>query len=228
MRRKPKTAVEFVAELEAQPEYVARKREFEEKRQDSVRQHRLIARPVIEDLKKAGYAIKTLDELRTSGTRYDSAVPVLLKWLPLISDESVKESIVRTLSVPWAKPAAVMPLIAEFLGAPESADNLKWAIGNALRVVGDDSVFDHLRGLVRDSRHGKARQMIVLSLGKMKDPRVVDTLVELLDDEDVSGHALDALIKYDPRIAHRHLERFVGDWRPWVRKLAIKTLSKLG
>src|ERR1700722_16818738 len=225
MRQKPKTAVEFVVELEAQPEYVARKREFEEKRQDSVRQHRLIARPVIEDLKKAGYGIKTLDELRTSGTRYESAVPVLLKWLPLISDESVKESIVRTLSVPWAKPTAVMPLIAEFLAAPESADGLKWAIGNALWVVGDDSVFDHLQGLVRDPRHSKARQMIVLSLGKMKDPRVGDTLVELLDDEDVSGHALKALIKYNPQIAGRHLERFVGDWRPWVKKLATKALA---
>ncbi len=213
--------------MKTQPEYNACRRELEEIRQDRVRQHALIARPVIENLKQAGYPVESLDELRTSGAPYKSAIPILLRWLPSISDERVKESVVRTLSVPWAKPAAAMPLIAEFLAAPESAEGLKWAIGNALEVVGDDSVFDRLAELAANSRHGRARQMIVLSLGKMKDPRAFDILVDLLADDEVSGHALMALVKLDAQRARPHIERFANDPRAWVRKRCIQALSKL-
>ena len=131
------------------------------------------------------------------------------------------------MSVPWAKPRAALPLIAEFLTASQKDSGLKWAIGNALAVVADQSLFEQLCELVRDRRHGTARQMIVLALGKIKNPRAIDALIELLDDDDVSGHALSSLLKLKARKARPHFQRFLNDPRGWVRKIAAKAVARL-
>ena len=225
--RKPKTAAEFVAELNADPGFVARKGAFDAKRQQESQQHQLTAQPVLEELRQAGFVVESLDQLRHSGAAYKGAIPVLLRWLPLVPNEDVKESIVRALSVPFAKPVAARPLIVEFLRAGESSSGLKWAIGNALEVVADESVLDDLCELALDRRHDIARQMIVLRLGKSKNPRVVDVLIQLLDDDQVSGHAVSALGRLRAQKARPHLERFLTDWRSWVRKKAAKALAKL-
>lgn len=69
---------------------------------------------VIRDLASVGYMVESLSDLRHSGARYREAVPVLLKWLSLVSDRLVKDEIVRALSVPWAKLVATRPMIDEF------------------------------------------------------------------------------------------------------------------
>ena len=96
---------------------------------------------------------------------YRSDVPILLRWLPQISDGAVKEDIARTLPVPWAKPAAAHMLIAEFKNAMHPhGDGLHWAIVNGLAVAGDDSVFEHLIELIQDGRSRKACEMLALAL----------------------------------------------------------------
>jgi len=94
-------------------------------------------------------------------------------------------------------------------------------------VVADQSLFEQLCELVRDRRHGTARQMIVLALGKIKNPRAIDALIELLDDDDVSGHALSSLLKLKARKARPHFQRFLNDPRGWVRKIAAKAVARL-
>ena len=113
---------------------------------------------LLDELAEVGFPVVSLTELRTSGVRYRAAVPVLLWWLPVMSDRRVKEELVRALSVPWARPVAALPLIAEFGRVDERVDptgtGLRWAIGNALSVVADDSVFDELVRLVEVSHPG--------------------------------------------------------------------------
>lgn len=180
------------------------------------------------ELAEAGFPVASLTELRTSGLRYRAAVPVLLRWLPTVSDRQVKEDLVRALSVPWARPVAARPLIAEFdRVADPTGTGLRWAIGNALSVVSDDSVFDDLVRIVEDRVFGKARQMVVLGLGRSKRPEVVPVLIGLLGDEEVSGHAVKALGKLRAQDARPALERMVSDPRSWVRREAQKALAKL-
>lgn len=69
---------------------------------------------LLAELAHAGYPVSSLDELRTSGCRYVEAVPVLLRELERETEPRTKEWIVRTLSVPWAKPAAIKPMLREF------------------------------------------------------------------------------------------------------------------
>lgn len=186
---------------------------------------------LLAELAEAGFPVGSLTELRTSGVRYRAAVPVLLRWLPAVSDRHVKEDLVRALSVPWARPVAARPLIEEFERVDERVDpagtGLRWAIGNALSIVADDSVFDDLVRLVEDRTFGRARQMVVVGLGQSKRPEAVGVLVGLLDDEDVSGHVVKALAKLGVEEARPALERMVSDPRAWVRNEARKALTRL-
>jgi len=185
--------------------------------------------PVLRDLAAAGFPVATIAGLRHQPLDYRRAIPILLRWLPLVQRSAVKEDIVRNLSVKWAKPFAAQPLIDEFLAADDRDETgLKWAIGNALSVVADDGVFDQLVALARDRRHHSARQMVVVALGKMRDARSVDVLIELLDDDEVAGHALMALRKLKAARARPHVERFLHHPKTWVRAEAKKALAKMG
>ena len=59
--------------------------------------------PILAELTSAGFKSRSLADLRHSGIRYRDAVPVLLDWLPRITDRKVKTEIVRALSVVWLR-----------------------------------------------------------------------------------------------------------------------------
>jgi HEAT repeat protein len=104
---------------------------------------------------------------------------------------------------------------------------IKWAIGNALSVVADDRVFEQLAAIAEDKRHGHDREMVALALGNMKDPRAVDVLVRLLDDDQVAGHAIMALGKLRARGVRSKIEPFLDHPKTWVRREARKALKRM-
>lgn len=127
----------------------------------------------------SGFKVQSVGELRQSGAEYPTAVPILVRWLPRIENEQVKEDIVRTLSVPWAAPDAGPALIAEFQKADgQQRDGLRWAIANGLAVTADDAVFDQLVAVVTDRKYGKAREMLALAMGNCHNPRAVNVLID--------------------------------------------------
>lgn len=183
---------------------------------------------VLRELAEVGYEFDSLADLRTSGSRYREAVPVLLSALGSVTDRKVKGEIVRALSVPWAKPAATRPLIEQFKEVEdESGLGLRWTIGNALEVVWDDSLFDELVQLARAREFGRAREMVVLGMGRSKRAEAGRVLIELLEDPAVSGHAVKALRKLKVPDAQPGLERMLDDDRAWVRKEAQRALAAL-
>jgi len=104
---------------------------------------------------------------------------------------------------------------------------LRWAIGNALEVTWDDERVDDLIKLARDRSFGRAREMVVLGLGRSSRPEAGRVLIDLLDDPDVNGHAVKALRKLREPAARVGLERMLGDHRSWVRKEAQRALNDL-
>lgn len=130
--------------------------------------------------------------LARSSFDYASAMPVLLRALPMVTDPAVKEAIVRSLTHRLAKPFAARLMIEEF--KLTSDFGLGWVIGNALDTVSDESVQDDLIELARDRRYGQSRQMIVMRLGRFpRSGRMVEILTELARDDDVALHAMSAL-----------------------------------
>ncbi|MHA6525120.1 HEAT repeat domain-containing protein [Tessaracoccus sp. G1721] len=185
---------------------------------------------LLEELAGVGYPVASVADLRSSGTRYRAAVPVLLRWLDRSEDTFEKEEIIRALSVPWARDDALDPLVALFRSAAltgQENELLRWAIGNALEVLWADSRFDELVALARDASFGKAREMIVLGLGRSKRSEASEALIELLDDAVVSGHAVMALRKLKVPEARPALQRMLDDDRAWVRKEAQRALAAL-
>jgi len=227
----PKSAAELMAELQQDPEYLARMREQHRQRRESVESYAQAAAPLLKDLAAIGFHLDTVGDLRQSRTEYRSAVSTLLHWLPRISDLNVKEDIVRTLSVPWAKPEAAWGLIEEFETARDPAyEGLRSAIASGLAVVADDTVFEELVRLVQDTRYGRAREMLALALGNMQNPGAPSVLLELLDrerDEQVVGHAVMALGKLKAPDARGRLEGLTQHPNLWVREEARKALAKI-
>ena len=201
--------------------------------QQAMDEFRQAAAPVFEDLAQAGYPLDRLSDLYrkkpyANKSNYQRAVPILLRWLPQIDDLRVKSEIVSTLSVKWARPTAAPILIDEFLRAPDyTVSSYKWAIGNALSVVADDSVFDEIVKLVQDKQHGKAREMVVVALGNMSNPRAVDVLLNLLNDDEVAGYAIIALGKLKEEEFKKSIEPFLDHPKAWIRKEAKRALSKI-
>ncbi len=186
---------------------------------------------ILADISAVGFDVESLADLRESGIRYRDAIPVLLRWLPEVREQQVKEEIVRALSVPWAKPAATQLLIEEFRNIDASADpsglGLRWTVGNALEVLFDDAHFDELAELAQNRRYGRSREMIVLGLGKSKRPEAVNVLLRLIHDPDVDGHAVSALRKLKTPEARAAFEHKLNDTRAWVRNEARRALAKL-
>lgn len=190
---------------------------------------------LLADLAAVGEPVADLWDLVNSPVRRPAAVPVLLDWLRHLDDrvaepgrERLREGIVRALTVPDARPVAAPELIAQFRAvADPTGFGVRWAIGNALAVVADDSVFADLADLARDPAHGPARQMLLAALGRSRDPRAAEVVLSLLTDEDVVSHALAALAKLKPAGARPAVELLLSHPKPLVRKEAKKALAKL-
>lgn len=206
----------------------AREQEWEQQRREAAARYQEVAGPVLADLAQAGFLVTEVGALRHQKIEYKEAIPILLRWLARVNDVRVKEDIVRTLSVPWASPIAAPALIDEYRRAQDpTGTGLKWVIGNGLSIVADDRVFDELVELVQDRQHGRAREMVAVALGNMRNPRAVEVLVALLADDEVAGHALIALGKLKAKQARSHVERFLAHPKAWVRQEAKRTLTKI-
>jgi len=202
-------------------------RELEKRKIAASREYYEAAAPLFAELSVAGYEVKSLDIFAHSDAHKD-ALPILVKWFPRMTNSRVKESIVRALSVPWAKGIAERELIAEFRNIPYGANmGLKWAIGNALEVLASDEIFEDIAELVQDRDHGTARQMLVMALGKMKNPRAVNVLIGLLEDDEVAGHAIIGLRKLNAIETRSYILPFIKHPKTWIRREAKKALNKM-
>jgi HEAT repeat protein len=182
------------------------------------------------------FAARDIPEAGIRAPRFDfeAAAPVLVDWLPRVKTALVKERIVRSLTgEKVATPLALEPLVAEFRRADDHG--LKWAIGNALATLADDSIADELVELAQDRRHGSSREMLMDALARTKDERALGALVELVDDDEVAGHAISALRRLGPKSslpylerARASLERQAADGEtPLARRQASAALARL-
>jgi len=81
---------------------------------DEIRKSSEVVKPLLDQLVELGYKVKSLSDLRHQRKPWKTALPILLSWLSNGDDLSVKEDIVRCLSVPWVGNKATAELIEEF------------------------------------------------------------------------------------------------------------------
>jgi len=151
----------------------------------------------------------------------------------------VKEAIARSLTGEAAADGiSAKALVNEFGSAPDTAEwtLAKWAFGLALSTLADASVADELIDLLRQRRHGMARQMLCEALRRTNDPRAPEVLIGLIDDRDIGGHAIHALRSYGPKSSLPHLRRARPELEKvlmdanasgFARRMARKSLERL-
>lgn len=233
-RKRAAKAEELTEELEADPEWVARRDQKERERQRIVEKNLRDAAPIIEDLARGGFHVKWVADLYNRRMNYEAAIPILLDWFPRIDNPDVKEDVARALTVSWARPQAAPLMLSELreLRDSETHRSLRFAIANALTQVGDDSVFDDLVELVRDARYGwEERGVLAHALANTRERReqAIKVLRELLssDEEAIAINAMIALGELRATEARAEIEPFLEHEEGWVRQEAKEALRKL-
>jgi len=184
---------------------------------------------IVTALRRVGVEVTDVWDLVNTRQAYPRAIPLLIDFIKEGSaDRRTLEALVRALTVKEARGLAGRPLVQLFRSRPHEENNsLKWAIGNALSVVADESLLDDIITLVTDRQHGRSRQMLAEALGTMKSARAVEVLIELLEDEEVAGHAVTALGKLRARRARTLIERFLKHPTTWIRNQAKQALARI-
>lgn len=155
-----------------------------------------------------------------------SCVPTIKEWIFKVKSNDVFETLIRLLAIPPLKKTSTAKEIIGQFYRPGISDVTKWAIGNTMEVIANDEVLDDIIAIIDDKSNGKAREMFAVSLGNMKDPKVVPYLVNLLDDEDMTGHAIMGLSKLKAVSTIDDIRKAENHPRTWVRKEAQKTVRK--
>lgn len=178
---------------------------------------------LIRDVREKGIEINSINDLMGISRKHRDLVPILLRSLQEIDDESDKEFIVRCLGVRGFNEAS-KPLIDEF----HKSNNLsyKWAIGNTLSIIQDKFSLSELIKIAKEKEHGISRQMIIHGLGSYKSENVKDVLVELLNDVEVVGHAISAIAKMGDASLVKYIEPFLSCKVKWIRNEANRVINK--
>jgi hypothetical protein len=184
MKRKPIAASELMAQLQANPEFTARRdlAEAEILRREHV--YRLAEAPLIDDLKAVGFAVQSAWDFVNTSTDYVKAVPVLLAHLPRPYPPAVREGIARALALPEAKNAGWRVITDLYVN--ETDPRVQDGLATAIAAAADDEVIGDVVALARNKRFGSSRLLLLSALECSSDPQAREGLSELATDPDLA------------------------------------------
>jgi HEAT repeat protein len=180
------------------------------------------------DLKSVGVIIhEDIYELVNSREKYTEAIPILINLLPKIEESSLKEGLIRALSIKEAKGIADRILIEEF-NKDSLNSYLRWAIGNALRFTLSKENLEGALEIASNKRFGSDRQEILTAISKFKDGRVEQILIDSLDDDEIAVHAIQGLGRLKSQKAKQKLESLKHHKDPLIKnevKIALQRIQ---
>ena len=189
-REKSTSAADFLAELNADPEYVRTRAARENAQVLREAEISLITRPLLQELTAAGYTATSLDELLTKYAPLPSAIVILLlDSLSEVADIAVQEQIVRALGAS-AGAFDGTSLITVFENTHSAG--LQYAIANTMAQADVRDVAHWILDAVQDPARGTARQMLALAAARRNSPTLANPILLGLLDE-LPGHAALAL-----------------------------------
>jgi len=222
---------ELIRRLESDPEYQKKIAEMERKDPRYYAALREEDAQVCAALREVGVEVDSVYDLLEWKKNPDVAIPVLLEWLTRCKVRRIKEGVIRALGGPRAGKEVVRALIAVLDDCVAKKEpELCWVLGNAISIAAEPRDFDELLRLVRDPRYGDARQMLAMALGRKgaKNKEVaMETLVALLDDPVVQGHALTGLRYLRMEASRAAIEPLLSHEKAWIRKGARGALAAL-
>ena len=188
-KRKPKSADEFMKELEADPEYQAAQAEQEEETAKKDKEFADAEAPLVKALSEAGVEVDSIwDLVNDRSNDYASAVPVLEEHLKDSSyPDRVREGIARSLS--FRKAASAWPTIVDLYRSTTDSFDLQQGLAAAMAGTVTDETVDELVKEARQDAHGESRPTLLLGLRRLKSPAAKEALESLVDDPDLGENA---------------------------------------
>ncbi len=184
---------------------------------------------LLTELNKVGIIIDDIYDLVNTNVPYPEAVPILIKFLKDgISHQGIKSGVIRALAVPEAKGKIGTILLNEFYNTPTDNISLRWTIGNTMEVVISEEDIDEVIKIVGDKVNGMSRQMFALALGKIPSEKSEDVLIQVLNDDEIAPHALEALGKLKSKKAKDKILKLTSHSNSLIKKEAKKALKKIG
>jgi hypothetical protein len=173
------TAGEFLAKLENDADFVARREEQNRAAEAKAEALRIDEAPLVTDLRAAGYDVTSVWDLVNSSSNYVGAIPILLSHLARSYSSPTREGIARALGIRDA--IDEWPVLR---GRYENEGDLRVRDGlaAALSAIANDSVIDSVIALIQDSANGPSRVLLLRALAKSKAPRARETLMALRSD----------------------------------------------
>jgi len=184
---------------------------------------------IYKELENAGVNTAKYSSLLAISESYSKAIPVFVEFFKNEEFDSMrtKEMLVRALTVKEAKGIVNEILISEYHKYPEKGfESYRWAIGNTFTAIITKEDEDNIIDIVSNKSNGNSRQMFVYALKAIKSIRVENTLIDLLDDRDVTGHAIYALGCMKSQKAKAKIEFLLNDKSAYIRREAKKALKK--
>lgn len=184
----------------------------------------ILMKELIKEANESNFEVEDFNQLNAMKRKIKNFVPTLIKYLYMFEQDNYRNAIVGILGVKGFYDATET-LLKLYNHNEKKID--KWAIGDALYSIQDKRFEHEYIEMVSNKHDGNSRQMIVILLGKLRCEQAIQTLINLLKDDDVCGHAIMALGYFkDIELLH-HIEPFLAHDNRWVRKEAEKAMKKI-
>lgn len=161
-----KTAAELMAELQADPEYVADRQRRDDELARREAEWRLAEAPLVEELRTAGFEVDSAWDLVNTSTPYPAALPILLRHLQRPYPDRVREGIARALAVRDSRFG--WESLAQLYREEPAGTDAKDGLAVALSAAADEDVADQLIDLAGDDEHGDSRLLLLRGLKRLE------------------------------------------------------------
>lgn len=154
------------------------------------------------------------------------AMPVLLEWLPRVTNEKLREAMVRHLAIK-ARDGVVAEALIEEYHRPGSA-SYKWVVADTLTFACERRHFSAITDLAADTSHGMGRQPLVGMLWRIKTPAADEILLKALANPDTALAAMSALRRrFGNPAARQHIASLLQHPDQRVRGAASQQLRRI-
>lgn len=149
----------------------------------------------------------------------------LLKLYYKAKYENEKIALLEDLAAIGCNKDILVKLILEVFDS-DNQNIYLWEYGDLLYCIKNFRFMDQYLKIISNKSLGSDRQMVILLVGKSKIPEAIPVLKELLSDETVYGHALDALSHYKGSDILEIMNLYKNCKVKWIRDIALKYIKK--
>ena len=181
-------ADELMRELANDPEWVGAQDRRESERNALAAALREAEQPLVQELRRAGYAVDSAWDLVNTSVPYPGALPILLDHLARPYPDRVREGIARALAVRGDARFAWPELVSLYREEPPGTD-AKDGLAVALAAISDRSTLTELIQLAQDRSHGSSRVLLIRGLTRSRQPEARAAVEGLQDDPEVGEEA---------------------------------------